>query len=97
MTAIEGQMVSGEKEIHMPSAILHDLRRMGNSQPVVAVKLCIDTGGAVSSVDVTKSCGNTSGDESIVGKVRAWRFRPYTVNGIPVPVCTVKLFRYIID
>jgi TonB family protein len=90
-------MVAGEREIHMPPAILHDLRRTGNTQPVVVVKLCVDSAGAVSSVDVTKSCGNAAGDDSIVSKVRAWRFRPYTVNGAAVPVCTVKLFRYIID
>jgi len=90
-------MISGERQIHLPASILPTLRERGIHQAVLVAKICIDAAGAVSSVDVTKSCGSADGDQSVVAKLRAWKFRPYLVNGQPSPFCTVKMFRYLIE
>jgi TonB family protein len=97
LTAIEGQMIAGEKEIHLPPSISQALRGRGVNQAILVVKLCIDAGGSVTQADVTKSCGFAEADQSVAAKVREWRFRPYLVKGQAVPVCAVKLFRYVIE
>jgi protein TonB len=97
LTAIESQMIAGEREIHLPPDILPALKNRGIKQAVIMIKLCIDDGGQVTSADVTKSCGYAEADQAVARKLREWKFRPYMVNGQRLAVCSMKLFRYIIE
>jgi TonB family protein len=97
MSSIENQMIAGDKEIHLPPAAIQALSQKGQHQTILMAKLCVNTSGAVSSVDVTKSSGSADADRSVADKIHEWRFKPYLLNGQAVPVCTVKMFRYIIE
>jgi len=58
----------------------------------VAAKLCIDTAGRVSSVDVlTKLDPATTG--GLAGTLKSWTYAPYQQQGAPVPACFVINFR----
>jgi hypothetical protein len=46
---------------------------------------------------VVKSSGYGEADSYIVSEMRKWRYRPYTVNGTAVPVCTAIMFNYAFD
>jgi len=60
--------------------------------PVVAAKVCIDTTGKVSSVDmITKLERLTSVDLSHA--LHNWRYAPYKQGGVAVPACFVVSFR----
>ncbi|HEU0032373.1 MAG TPA: protein kinase [Kofleriaceae bacterium] len=60
--------------------------------PVVAAKVCIDTAGAVSSVDmITKLERLTVLD--LTAAIRGWRYAPYKQAGTAVPACFVVSFR----
>jgi len=97
LTAIESQLVSGDREIRLPPSTVRALAGKGVKQAILLVKLCIDATGAVSGTDIVRSCGDADADQSVVAKLRAWRFRPYVVNGQPAPVCAMKMFRYVIE
>jgi hypothetical protein len=60
--------------------------------PAVAAKVCIDTSGKVTSVDmITKLERLTSVDLSHA--IHTWRYQPYKQNGVAAPACFVVSFR----
>jgi protein TonB len=97
LNAIENSMIAGDKEIHLPPPILQVMSKQGIKQAILMIKFCINGSGNVTSVDVAKSCGYSEADQNVVSKVHEWKFKPYTVNGQAVPVCSVKMFRYVIE
>jgi hypothetical protein len=59
---------------------------------VAAAKLCIDTAGAVTSVDfVTKLEKHIATD--LADALRAWRYSPYREKGIAFAACFVVTLR----
>jgi hypothetical protein len=60
--------------------------------PAVSAKVCIDTSGKVSSVDmITKLERMTSLD--LGNAIKGWRYAPYKQAGTAVPACFVVSFR----
>jgi len=60
--------------------------------PVIAAKVCIDPGGAVTSVDmITKLERHTVLD--LTHTIRAWRYAPFKQAGVAVAACFVVSFR----
>jgi protein TonB len=51
------------------------------------VKLCVDKDGAVVSATILKGADPLV-DPEIVSKLKLWKYRPYSVDGRPVPFCT---------
>ena len=47
-------------------------------------------------VSVASSTRYEAYDARLVTAARAWRYRPYTVNGTPMPVCGMVTFVYTI-
>lgn len=60
---------------------------------LVVAKICVSVAGAVDSVTIQKHAEPTL-DGNVVSTVKSWRFRPETVNGMPVPFCTFKNFEF---
>jgi protein TonB len=60
---------------------------------LVIAKICVSAAGAVDSVTIQKHAEPTL-DGNVVATVKTWRFRPETVNGMPVPFCTFKNFEF---
>jgi len=52
-------------------------------QGLVMVRVLISTSGKVANATVVKSSGHPRLDESALKAVRAARFKPHTVNGVP--------------
>jgi TonB family protein len=84
----------GETQIHPPRDVYDQIYRSGNLQTSAEVKVCLTTVGTVSSVTLRRSSGYPAYDEALVGAVRGWLYRPYTVNGAAVPACGAVKFQY---
>ena len=92
--ALEQQRISGDKDIQPPNDVATKISRAGK-RVVGVVKMCLNTGGKVKSINMLKSTGHPSYDAKIKSKIRLWKYRPFKVNGKPVPVCTSVTFIYI--
>jgi protein TonB len=51
------------------------------------LKVCVGADGDVDGVTILKSAHPLL-DERIVMAIRTWRYRPYLLDGRPVPFCT---------
>jgi TonB family protein len=51
------------------------------------VRICVDRDGRVASVQIVKGA-DPALDPSIVAVLSTWRYRPYTLDGRPIPFCT---------
>jgi len=70
-----------------------EIQRSGKDKIIGSFKLCINAGGAVTSVKMLKSTGFPAYDSKIQSKMNGeWKYRPYAVNGRAVPVCTAVTF-----
>jgi TonB family protein len=58
------------------------------------VKVCVEPGGNVKEAKIVKGADALL-DPEILSKVRTWRYKPYMVNGRPVPFC--YMLRYVIS
>ena len=94
-TLLEGSRIAGEKMIVPNDVTKTEIQRSGKTRLIGSFKLCLTSGGAVSSVKMLKSTGFSSYDNKILTKMRTeWRYKPYLVNGKAVPVCTAVTFIY---
>lgn len=94
MKTAEAARISGNREIPLPPAVSQELRAQGQPGTSAQVKLCLSAQGEPTKVIVAKSTGFPAADQRIVDEVQAWRYRPYTVNGRAVPICTAVVFQY---
>lgn len=93
-TVIGSLRLSGETQIHPPALTLDEMIHSGKTKVLGIIKLCLDASGRVSSAQTIKSTGFPAYDTELVRGVRAWTYRPHTVNGRPVPVCSTVSFAY---
>ncbi len=92
--ALEQQRISGEKDIQPPNDVATKISRSGK-RVVGVVKMCLNTGGKVKSLNMLKGTGHAAYDAKIKSKMRLWKYRSFKVNGKSVPVCTSVTFIYI--
>ncbi|HEX4049253.1 MAG TPA: energy transducer TonB [Steroidobacteraceae bacterium] len=65
-----------------------DASRRNNEEGHGIVHICVDTRGRVADAKVSVSTGHPMLDEAAVKLAKAYRFRPATQGGKPVPQCT---------
>jgi len=65
-----------------------DASRRNNEEGRGMARICIDTRGRVASASVESSTGHPMLDTAMVQLAKAYRFKPATRAGKPVPVCT---------
>ena len=53
----------------------------------VLAKLCVRSDGQVERVSLLRGADPTL-DPLVIATLQTWRYRPYSVNGRPVPFCT---------
>jgi periplasmic protein TonB len=93
--ALDALRIGGEKNIVPDDVTKTEISRSGKDKLIGSYKLCITTDGSISSVVQLKSTGFPAYDSKITGTIRGeWRYRPFTVNGKPTPVCTAVTFIY---
>jgi TonB family protein len=93
---LQGMRISGETQIQAPDTVKTMMMRDGKDRTVGALKLCIATDGGIKSVAIASSTKYEAYDAKLVATARSWRYKPYTVNGTPMPVCGVVTFVYTI-
>lgn len=79
------------------SRVAGELPRLANSTAsrlptTIAAKLCIDSGGRVTSSHVLSRVDDDI-TETIGNALRTWRYTPYRSGGTPSPACFVVTFR----
>jgi len=89
---LRASRIAGEAAIAPPDEVTSTMARDGTSEVQAVAKVCLDTGGRVSSVDLLRRTGYPAYDRRLQQKIRAWRYRPHKVGGNAVPVCTVVRF-----
>ena len=55
---------------------------------------CIDTTGAVTSVQIHESTGLPAYDAAIAHEIHGWRYLPYLVGEVPTAVCAIAVYVY---
>jgi len=96
-TVMTGLRIAGETQIVPPDPVKTAMLRDGKERTVGTFKLCVDSRGYVSSIGaIGPGTTYAAYDSKIIGAMRSWRYRPYSVDGRPVPVCSVVTFVYTI-
>lgn len=95
-TVLQGLRISGETQVHAPDTTKTMMLRDGKERTSGTLKLCIQTDGLISSVSVAVSTKYDAYDAKLLAAARSWRYKPYTVNGTPMPVCGMVTFIYTI-
>jgi TonB family protein len=91
---LDGMRISGETQIHPSAATRNMMMRANVMSTFGVIVLCIATDGSVASAKLSRSTSYSEYDESLLLGVRTWRYRPYMVNGAPVPACGTVRFDY---
>lgn len=91
---LQGLRVHGDTQIHPPDVVKTTMLRDGRTRSVGVLKVCIQANGQISSVAIASSTKYPAFDARLVEATRAWRYRPYTVDGTPMPVCGMVTFVY---
>lgn len=91
---LEGQRISGSPAIVPDDETKDDIREARRTKLVGSFKLCLTAEGTVASVDGLKATGFPAYDHKIMREMRKWRYRPYSVGGKAIPVCTAVTFIY---
>ena len=93
-TLLEGNRIRGDKDIEPDAPTKAQIAKSGKDRLIGSYKLCIDAQGAVTAVMPLKSTGFSDYDAKLRREMQQWAYRPYTINGKAVPVCTAATFIY---
>jgi TonB family protein len=96
-SVLQGLRVSGETQLHPSEATQSSMIRDGASHVSGTVRVCISTDGGVTSARMVKTTRYDQYDATILSAVKDWRYRPYTLEGTPVPACSFVTFHYTIQ
>jgi protein TonB len=93
--ALEQSRISGEKNIFPDDVTKTEISRSGKTRLMIPVKVCIDRLGAIAGVTIVgKGSGFSAYDEKLKREIRKWKYRPFSINGQPAPVCSIVQFVY---
>lgn len=95
--ALERLRSGGETNILPDDDTKIAIAKAGKTKVVGLFKLCVDTSGAIASIDRLKSTGFAAYDQLIEQKIHDWRYKPFLIDGKPAPVCTAVTFIYAND
>jgi TonB family protein len=93
-TVAAGLRTSGNEKIYPPDSVRVSMVHEGVDTLQGTIKLCVSETGVIDSLRVLKSTGYPSYDTELLRQMRSWQYRPYRVNGAPVPMCTVEVVIY---
>ena len=86
--------VSGMTQVMPDDGDKVRLQRSGGDELVGAFWYCFDTTGTVIDVGTVEATGLPGYDAKIVAAIRAWKFRPYVLDGVPRKGCSAVNFVY---
>ena len=91
---LQGLRIAGDTAVHPSTSTQTQMMRDGADKVVGTLKVCIATDGSIASTSLQHSTKYPDYDDKLVSAARDWRYRPYTLNGTPVPVCSMVTFIY---
>lgn len=91
---LRGLRTAGNTQIDASDLVKTTMMRDGHDHVSAVFKLCLDTSGAVDSLHQLHSTGYAEYDAALAAAIHDWRYQPYTVNGLAIPVCGVVTFNY---
>jgi len=91
---LNGYRIGGEEKIAPSDPVRVAMVQAGQDTLSATIRICVDRTGKVRDLHVLKSSGYGEYDRDLVRAMRAWRYRPYTIDGKAVPACTAIFFRF---
>jgi len=98
--ALDAVRIAGQKSIVPDDATKTALWQSAISTAqrvhlIGSFKLCISSSGRIQSIATLKSTGVPTYDHKLIRDMReTWRYRPFLLEGVPLPVCTAVTFIY---
>jgi TonB family protein len=89
---LTGLRISGETQIQPPDTVKTEMHRSGQDRATANYQVCLDASGNVASTKALKSSGFPAYDERLASAIAGWRYRPYSLGGRGIPVCSVVTF-----
>ena len=92
--AIEGKRIFGRTLIVPDEDTRRAIHIVGVTRTCPWFRLCLDTSGVPTHVDVLRTSCFPRYDAQIVEAMLEWRYSPFTIDGNPVAVCTSLVVCY---
>jgi hypothetical protein len=89
---LQSLRISASDPPRLSAATQQQMLRDGVDRIVVTVRVCVASDGAVASTRLMHYPRYDDHNAAIVRAVRAWRYRPFLVDGAAVPVCSLVTF-----
>jgi TonB family protein len=93
-TVLKGLRIAGDTQIGAPDYVKTQMIRDGKKQVTGGFRVCVGKQGEIASLTMSKSTGYPAYDRELMSGVKAWRYKPYLLNGKPLQVCSVVTFIY---
>lgn len=90
----EQERIVGDPRIFPSPEVKVKIAASGKALLVIPVKVCVGVDGKVSGVSMLKSSGFLAYDIELMNAIGGWRYRPFTIDGKPAPVCSIVQFMY---
>lgn len=91
---VSGARIKGERMVTPADNEKNLIAKRGIHRIVTSWRLCLDEHGQPESILPYRSSGFAGYDRRIIATMQAWRYRPFQVDGQPVPVCIGITFIY---
>jgi TonB family protein len=91
---LEGQRIKGDPRVAPDLQTAKAIHKAGVHRVIASVKICLNAKGDVSSAEVAKSSGFPAYDQELTDAIATWKYKPWTVDGMPAAVCTAITFIY---
>jgi serine/threonine protein kinase len=92
---LDANRIAGDRQITPDEITMAAISRSGRDTVMSLLKVCVAPDGRVHTVTQLRATGFPAYDTKIQDTIRRdWRYRPYLVDGKPVPVCTAFKFVY---
>ena len=91
---VEGHRISGQRVIIPDNETRKAIHAMHVARTSPAFKLCLDTTGTPTTIDLLRSSCFPRYDADLASKMSEWRYSPYLKDGVAVSVCTAITFIY---
>jgi hypothetical protein len=91
---LRGNRIRGHDKIAPPEQVLVAMVHAGETELEAVIKLCINAKGRVRDLSFVKSSGYAEYDDRFVSEMQGWVYRPYTLDGKALPVCTAVHFKF---
>lgn len=92
--SFESHRIRGTKNIVPDDVTKSEIAKRHITDASGMFRLCVDETGVTEAVTQLHSTGVPDYDRKIISRMHEWAYRPFEIEGHPVPVCTSVTFHY---